>query len=393
MWRPIANGDLAPRLEVVRAEIMDAVISGSATNRADPWTALLFAYADRAAGSQVCEQLVESTLAAAADLIGQATLTPGLYGGFSGVAWLLAHLDPDVQHDEIEDALAILLAKRPWRGMYDLVSGLVGIGVYLLERAATSSRARDCLELVVAHLADLAVASDEGVAWFTPPHHLPHWQRELAPNGFYNVGVAHGIPGVIAFLGQVCETNIASPVAHELLVSAVRWLLAQRGKPALPGSIQGRRRRAAWCYGDLGCAAALLRAARCAREPSWETDALELARGVVRHAAISSVTHTGLCHGTAGNAHLLNRLYQATGETMFLDAARTWLEATLDRQQPGVGVAGYSTSGPSGFEEAAGFLEGASGVALALLAAASDVEPAWDRLLLVSIPPLALPRA
>jgi hypothetical protein len=33
-------------------------------------------------------------------------------------------------------------------------------------------------------------------------------------------------------------------------------------------------------------------------------------------------------------------------------------------------------------------LIGAAGVGLALLAAVSDVEPAWDRLLLASIPPL-----
>ena len=35
-----------------------------------------------------------------------------------------------------------------------------------------------------------------------------------------------------------------------------------------------------------------------------------------------------------------------------------------------------------------GFLTGAAGIALALLAAVSDVEPAWDRVLLVSIPPI-----
>jgi hypothetical protein len=33
-----------------------------------------------------------------------------------------------------------------------------------------------------------------------------------------------------------------------------------------------------------------------------------------------------------------------------------------------------------------GFLEGAGGIALALLAATTSVEPAWDRSLLISIP-------
>jgi hypothetical protein len=34
-----------------------------------------------------------------------------------------------------------------------------------------------------------------------------------------------------------------------------------------------------------------------------------------------------------------------------------------------------------------GFLTGAAGIGLALLAATSPVEPAWDRVLLASVPP------
>jgi hypothetical protein len=36
-----------------------------------------------------------------------------------------------------------------------------------------------------------------------------------------------------------------------------------------------------------------------------------------------------------------------------------------------------------------GLLTGASGIALALLAATTDMEPAWDRMLLVAAPPRA----
>jgi hypothetical protein len=37
-----------------------------------------------------------------------------------------------------------------------------------------------------------------------------------------------------------------------------------------------------------------------------------------------------------------------------------------------------------------GLLTGAAGIALALLAATTSVEPTWDRLLLAAIPPTAL---
>jgi hypothetical protein len=40
-----------------------------------------------------------------------------------------------------------------------------------------------------------------------------------------------------------------------------------------------------------------------------------------------------------------------------------------------------------GWRSEAGFLEGATGIGLALLGAISDVEPAWDRVLLLSVRP------
>ena len=74
------------------------------------------------------------------------------------------------------------------------------------------------------------------------------------------------------------------------------------------------------------------------------------------------------------------------------EAACFWLERTLALRQPGRGIAGYLSRSP-GADGALtslaepGLLTGAAGVALALLAAATPVEPAWDRLLLASVPP------
>jgi hypothetical protein len=39
-----------------------------------------------------------------------------------------------------------------------------------------------------------------------------------------------------------------------------------------------------------------------------------------------------------------------------------------------------------------GLLTGAAGIALALLAATSLIEPAWDRVLLVAVPPIGAMR-
>ena len=117
-------------------------------------------------------------------------------------------------------------------------------------------------------------------------------------------------------------------------------------------------------------------------------------RAAIRPFAGSGVRDACLCHGAAGVAHLFNRLYQATGEEPLAAAARVWFEHTLAYRQSGLGVGGFRSwssdlSGVSGWRNDPGFLEGAAGVGLALLAAVSPVDPEWDRLLLAATPPAA----
>src|SRR4029079_16935527 len=96
---------------------------------------------------------------------------------------------------EIDEALLAPLARSPWLGEYDLIGGLAGLGVYALERLPRPA-ARTLLERVVDRLAELSEEMEEGAAWFTPPERLPEWQREIHTKGYYNLGVAHGLPGV-----------------------------------------------------------------------------------------------------------------------------------------------------------------------------------------------------
>jgi hypothetical protein len=60
---------------------------------------------------------------------------------------------------------------------------------------------------------------------------VPHRQGPLepGPRGYYNLGLAHGVPGVIAFLGKVCAVGVACDKARPLLDGAVHWLLEQEG--------------------------------------------------------------------------------------------------------------------------------------------------------------------
>jgi lantibiotic modifying enzyme len=413
-WRPILTGadagralevvrDIAGALQALYAERpTDAQFCSLADGRAG--AALFHAYLGEALGDEAELEAAVGLLEAALDGGSTGPRGAALYEGFTGIAWTLAHLSgrlidlgEEDPNEGVDRALLDVLSTAPWPGEYDLISGLVGFGDYALERLPRPS-ARACLEVVIDRLAELAKERDGGVTWHTAPALLPEWQRELHPHGYHNLGVAHGVPGVIALLGKACGAMVAEATARPLLDGAVAWLLAQRLPPDagacfsswIAPEAPARAARLAWCYGDPGVAVTLLVAARSVGQPAWEAEAIAIARRVAaRPVEESGVVDAGICHGAAGLAHMLNRLYQATGEQAFVDAARYWLGRALAYRRAGTGVAGFAAGRPDvggerGDSADAGFLEGAAGIGLALLAAATPVAPDWDRILLLS---------
>jgi lantibiotic biosynthesis protein len=351
----------------------------------------------------------------------------GLYGGVAGLGWTVEHvsrLSPRITFDDPDDRTlessddcenedsgdndlnqevdALILRKIPEMtssSPYDLISGLVGLGVYFLERLPRESAARG-IRAVFDKLENLAWREDQGVTWFSGRELLPEWQREQCPNGYYNLGVAHGIPGIIHFLSEVSATDaIAAVRVNTLLTGAMEWLIAHvrpKGSASrfsawiVPGQDPADSRMA-WCYGDLGILAVLLQVARRTGRRDWRNFAQE----VLDHCLSWPVEKAGigdapLCHGAAGVAHIFNRIYQQEGDSRCRDAALLWYERTLSMRRPGSGVGGYSSltrpesNGPIVWDPSPAFLDGANGVALALLGAVTSVEPGWDRLMLLS---------
>lgn len=412
-WQPLLTGSWRDHALMAVREIAASLPGALAVDQSTPAAlacdqaaaALLYAYLAVAEDDAERAAAAVGFLNEASGAVATEVMRPALYGGFTTIGWVMANLAGVIlTREEADNAAALdeilcdLLTVTPWQGRYDLISGLVGFGVYALERLPDPA-AVECLRRVVARLAETAEQQAAGVTWHTAPELLPDHQRELCPGGYYNLGLAHGVPGVIALLARACAVGVERERAGQLLDGAVRWLLAQRlpreagasfATWAAPG-IEPKRVRLAWCYGDLGAGAALLDAARCVDEEAWEQAALEILQQAAQFSlAGSGVKDTSLCHGAAGIAHVFNRVYQATGREQFGAAARAWYEHTLALRQPGQGVAGFvawNSEMEGGVEADPGFLMGAAGIGLALLAACTPVEPQWDRTLLVSIPP------
>jgi hypothetical protein len=286
---------------------------------------------------------------------------PTLWGGVLGVAFVLEHVADcdDEALEEIDRALHGLVAQPTWRGSFDLIDGLVGIGVYALARLPRRIAA-ECLEGVVGHLERLA----QGGGWWTPPSLLPESVRKKAPDGQFNLGVAHGTPGALAMLACAWRVGCAPAATPQRIRSGARWLLER--------CLRDRRARSslAWCCGELGIATALGLTARAIDDVELRNVATDLAAQAAMR-PFEEVRTPGLCHGAAGVAHMFHRIARANGDAVAAQAARRWFRRTLE-------LAHDLVDDP-------GLLTGAGGVALAFIAACSTSAQAdWDRLFLMS---------
>jgi hypothetical protein len=437
-WHPILSGDEAGKawetVEAIAADLRPLAgrpwsaeeAAATPTVTEERWAAiaggqaglaLFFAYLDQARPDEGYDDLAFAALELAIDrmAVGGAS-QPRLYAGFPGVAWTVEHLQGEFIEEGDEDPgadIAAILrdylgASPPLDPNYDLIGGLAGLGVYGLERMPRSG-GRECVDLAVARLAELAEPVDieggTGLSWRTPHERVQPEVRDKYPEGNFNLGVAHGVPGILGFLTGALGAGFD---VQTQLDAGIRWLLAQRlpegsassfGYVAAPG-IDPLPSRLAWCYGDPGIVPILLAAARRAGEPDWEAAALSISRAAARRSMVtaarlssegSGVVDAGLCHGSAGLGHLFNRVYQATGDESVRDAARAWFKWTFAYRRPGEGFGGFiafdaDSQAQTGWFPIPGFLTGSAGVGLALLAALTGIEPAWDRLLLASIP-------
>lgn len=401
-WRPLITDEQErSRLVTVVREIAVALESlPGATQSVTVHCGLAILRAYLAVDGCVPDEDGATTDHVAASLAAQAK-TPrplDLHGGLAGVGWTIAHLASDENSEEIcamIDAALLRALEGDWDGPYDLISGLVGIGIYALEREEAGHA------LVARVLELLQVTAQQrgpGLAWLTPARLLPEWQREQAPEGYWNLGMAHGIPGIVAYCARCIASGVETVRANELMTGAAAYLLDAEPPNAggrfsawhaRSGAPSGDRTRPAWCYGDLGAAAALLAAAQV--DPRWHDEARALARSCAQRPTHAAVRDTAICHGAAGIAHVFHRMYQATGDSVLGDAARQWLAITLEMRTD------HAHAGFPAFDGEARawradptLLAGAAGVALVLHAMVSDVEPLWDRMLLLDLqlPPL-----
>ncbi|MFI6208265.1 class IV lanthionine synthetase LanL [Streptomyces sp. NPDC051041] len=260
-------------------------------------------------------------------LTAEPTVLPGLYFGRSGTAWAL-HDAARVLGDDAMAARATALAARVplhWPNP-DVCHGAAGAGLAQLHlwRATGDgeflSRAERCAD-------GLAGAADRtgGARWPIPAG----FDSALA--GVTHHGFAHGTAGVGTFL-LTTATVTGREDLHHLAVQAGDTLLAaadRDGDAAWWGTGESTgpaTRLPNWCSGSSGIGTFLVRLWAATGETRFREAAEAAAAAVLRY---RWQTSAAACHGLAGNGQFLLDLAHLLGEPRYLEQAEE-LAACID---------------------------------------------------------------
>jgi lantibiotic modifying enzyme len=367
----------------------------------DAGITLFFAYLTIAWPESHYEEITQEYLGKLSDALAGERMSHNLSAGIAGIAFVFQHLrniglldgSEDIGLGELDEMISRGGEQDFSDGNWDPLHGLVGLGIYFIERHKETEE-RKYLERIVDQLNALSSTEKGCSVWVT--RGFKHYSQDN-----YNFGMAHGMPGLLSFLAQVYRLGIRRSVIEELVPSCFSYLFMHYGEKeewySFPGSIEvkpvhetGEVRslptRNGWCYGDLGMANALIHCGRALAREDW----VDLGVGIALKTTLIPFeeSHCGdapFCHGAVGLVHQYNRLYEATHNSRFKDAAMEWLIITGNHYyQPDKYDGGYAyrsfdeTTKRYQFISSFGLLEGLAGIGVTYLNCCHDIRPDWD---------------
>ena len=315
--------------------------------------------------------------------------------GLSGIGWLYEHLsqrkvityDTNILLEEFDSYLEKSLQKFMIENNYDFLHGGVGVALYFAKRVHKKRELVLVLNQFIEDLEKISAKQEEGtLKWLS---HLGNTDSQG-----YNISLSHGMSSIVVILSKLYKIEgINKQKTETLLRGAIQYILAQEIDKdrygsyftnfALESMPEIVKSRLAWCYGDLGIAAALYQAGKALNENRWIDKALDIFLFSASQKD-DTIGDAILCHGTAGIGHIFYRMWLNTQMPEFKKATDYWFEIALKMAIFPDGLAGYKTKRTNEWVNKYELLEGIAGTCLAMATYYYEIEPEWDECLLLS---------
>lgn len=334
-----------------------------------------------------------------------------LFSGLSGMAFTASYLSQgSSRYKNLLDNLNKLIIKKTantikdlieskrstpvWR--YDLMSGLVGVGTYILynNELFNNKLLNDVLKDILNVLIYRINLNDDLLGFYTSQRDI-NWVGSSAKdikkykNGIIDCGISHGISGVLALLAKsyITEKKDVDGI-KDGMETIMKWLTKFKTDDKfgigwygiLPFNettnsfiLQKQSKihiRDIWCYGSIGIASALFTSGNVIKNDYYIKLSLNAIDGMLKRLERENLPYY-FCHGLSGILQGLLHIYNYTNKKQFKDNSSVILNK-IERV--------YETKLTN--NKNLGLLTGNSGILLSLLSASTKINPEWDRVFL-----------
>jgi len=287
---------------------------------------------------------------------------------------------------------------------YDTISGLTGIGRYLLLIYKNYPKFRkyliDILEYLVLLATEKVILGEKVPGWYISKVNSDKYFNS-SPKGHFNCGLSHGISGPLSLLSLSLKQGVIVEGQKEVINKIAYWLLRWRQKneygETLPGVLDwteikkgklmvNSRPNYSWCYGEPGIARALWLAGEALGEQDLKEESLYLFKTFNQQPIKKwNINSNAICHGIAGMLILSNVMYNDC-QLEDIDSLRFNLVSTLMKSFNFEYQYCFRNFNEEliASKQSPGVLDGAAGIALALLTLISNSQSNWTSIFLVS---------
>lgn len=270
---------------------------------------------------------------------------------------------------------------------YDIISGVSGILSYTLNQNELASINEEIKNYLIFRCQDISLGKEIVPGFYIPQENqFLEEDKKIFKNGNFNLGMAHGIPGILISLCKIYSRKREGKTEEAIRKCAdflemflekteMRWGAYVSFETYLEGKIKSVATRDAWCYGTPGVSYALYIAGVVIKEKRYKDMAIRAMLSVTKN--LQGIYSPTFCHGFAGVAYIFLRFYEMTNIKEFQIFAK-FLKNEIWKYYNETYPVGFRNIENSQNTDQIGLLSGVSGVLLVLLAFEDIHRTRWD---------------
>lgn len=283
-------------------------------------------------------------------------------------------LDDDIESYllELDEIVETFLLKKIKEGDLDNSVGILKAGSYFIKR---DNNDKNHLLYQILHTIENSSIFDGN---------LRYWNFTLRDpnNPTVELGLGHGIAGVISFLLQILKKNIEKQRCTRLLDSAIGFLLSQEDRTGVNwfpiNAFENKKLEYQnLSYGDIGIGYVLYKAGEILDNKQYSERGLAILENAAKFKDEERIhiKDANLIYGASGLCSVFNLLYDLTKNEKMLFAREYWHNKIMEsNDHTNQNWAGFNTFFNGAYEYAQlGFSQGIVGIGITLMADEMDI--------------------